>query len=76
MKSLASSLVALVVLLTGTPGQAQQLTPQAPDDVGAYTSLTIRADGLPVVNYWDHSNRDLKILPCANTFCTTYFRRR
>ena len=37
MKSFAivSSIAALVVLLTSTPGQAQQVAPQAPADIGA-----------------------------------------
>jgi hypothetical protein len=44
--------------------------------VGYYTALTIGADGLPMVSYFDSTNSDLKVLHCSNTFCTPYFRRR
>ena len=45
-------------------------------NVGQYTSITIGADGLPVIAYYDLTNGDLKVAKCANSFCRPYFRRR
>jgi hypothetical protein len=45
--------------------------------VGYHTSITIGADGLGLINYYDYSNYGLlKVAHCANTFCVPYFRRR
>ena len=38
-------------------------------DVGHYTSITIGADGLPVISYHDQTNLDLKILKCGSQSC-------
>ncbi len=40
------------------------------------TSITIGADGLPVIAYAGGGNYDLKVAHCANAFCTPFFRRR
>ncbi|MBN1976355.1 MAG: hypothetical protein JW918_03040 [Anaerolineae bacterium] len=45
-------------------------------DVGLYTSVTIGADGLPLISYYDQTNYDLKVAHCSDVFCTPYFRRR
>jgi hypothetical protein len=45
--------------------------------VGKYTSVTIGADGLPLITYFDdYPNYDLKVAHCDNPLCTPYFRRR
>jgi hypothetical protein len=44
--------------------------------VGQYTSVTIGADGLPLVSYYDVTNGDLKVFHCASPSCAPYFRRR
>jgi hypothetical protein len=45
-------------------------------DVGVDSSITIGADGLPLVAYRDSTNGDLKVAHCTNTFCVPYLRRR
>jgi hypothetical protein len=45
-------------------------------DVGKYSSVTIGADGLPLISYYDAGNGALKVAHCADTFCVPYFRRR
>ena len=44
--------------------------------VGWYSSITIGADGLPIISYFDDTNDDLKVARCSNAFCAPYFRRR
>jgi hypothetical protein len=38
--------------------------------VGKYTSVTIGADGLGLISYYDATNNDLKVSHCSNTACT------
>ncbi len=40
-------------------------------DVGAYTSVTIGADGLGLISYNDSGNEDLKVAHCSDASCTT-----
>jgi hypothetical protein len=40
------------------------------------TSVTIGSDGLGLISYYDQTNSALKVIHCANAFCTPYFRRR
>jgi hypothetical protein len=40
-------------------------------EVGYYTSVTIGADGLPLVSYWDVTNEDLKVAHCNDLACTS-----
>jgi hypothetical protein len=45
-------------------------TVDAGGDVGEYTSITIGADGFPVISYHDSANRDLMLVHCTNVACT------
>lgn len=38
--------------------------------VGQYNALAIGADDLPVIAYFDATNRDLKVMKCGNAACT------
>jgi hypothetical protein len=40
-------------------------------DVGQYTSVTIGADGLGLISYYDVTNGDFKVAHCADTACTS-----
>jgi hypothetical protein len=39
------------------------------DDVGRQTSVTVGADGLPVISYFDLTNDDLRVAHCGNAAC-------
>ncbi len=39
--------------------------------VGSYTSITIGADGLPVISYFDITNSSLKVAHCDDVACTS-----
>jgi hypothetical protein len=45
------------------------------DEVSQPSSLTIGADGLPLISYSDVPD-GVKVFHCANTLCADYFRRR
>ncbi len=38
--------------------------------VGGHTSITIGSDGLPVISYYDQTNRDLRFAKCGNIACS------
>ncbi|HKQ36060.1 MAG TPA: hypothetical protein VJT11_12205, partial [Nitrospiraceae bacterium] len=38
--------------------------------VGQYSSVTIGADGLALISYYDETNGDLKVAHCSNVACT------
>jgi prepilin-type N-terminal cleavage/methylation domain-containing protein len=40
-------------------------------NVGQYSSIKVPPDGLPVVSYYDSGTRDLKILKCGNSSCSS-----
>ncbi len=39
-------------------------------DTGQHTSITIGADGLPVISYYDVTNQELRVARCANVDCS------
>jgi hypothetical protein len=43
---------------------------------GYWNSVTIGADGLALISYWDGTNYDLKVTHCRSPFWIDYFRRR
>jgi hypothetical protein len=55
---------------------ATSATVDSSGTVGWYTSLTIGADGLPLVSYRDVTGTAVKVAHCPNVFCVGYLRRR
>jgi len=45
-------------------------TVDSSDGVGQGSDIAIGSDGLPVISYWDRTNRDLKVAHCGNAACT------
>ena len=46
------------------------------EDVGYFSSVTVGADGLGLISYYDATNGDLKVAHCSNRFCVPYHRPR
>jgi len=40
-------------------------------DIGYDTSVTVGADGLPIISYLDSTNYDLKVAHCGNVTCSS-----
>src|SRR5207244_4865823 len=45
-------------------------TPDRAGNVGQYSSLTIGADSLALISYYDATNGDLKVAHCSDSACT------
>jgi hypothetical protein len=56
-------------------GDETKTTVDATGQVGYFGSITIGADGLPIVSYYDNTNSDLKVAHCANALCQPFSRR-
>ena len=57
-------------------GNSILVTVDVAGDMGAFASIAIGADGLPVIAYYDATGDNLKVAKCANTYCSPYFWRR
>ena len=55
--------------IMGRPGFSRTTVDSA-GEVGLHTSVTVGADGLPVISHYDWTNGDLKVAHCANAACT------
>ncbi len=59
------------VLCEPVPGVPTITTVDDPDNsVGAYNSIAVGADGLPVISYWDLTAGALKVAKCGNAACS------
>jgi hypothetical protein len=56
--------------LASCSGSRTTTTVDSAGDVGAYSSLTVGLDGLPVISYYDFGNGNLKVVKCGNPSCT------
>ncbi len=45
-------------------------------EVGWFTSITMGADGLPVIAYHDMTNANLKVVKCSSATCMPFVRSR
>ena len=45
-------------------------------NVGRHTSITLGADGLPVISYYNVTNKTLKVAKCINVACVPFVQRR
>lgn len=60
----------LVLYEPARAGSIKTILDNAPGTTGKYTSITIGADGLPLISYQDESNDRLKVAHCSNINCT------
>ncbi len=51
------------------PGPGAAATVDSAGWVGLHSSITIGADGLGLISYYDTTNKDLKVLHCGNAGC-------
>ena len=55
----------------GAEGRRLLATLDSGGTVGQHTSITIGADGLGLISYYDATNKDLKVAHCANVACSS-----
>ena len=69
--ALSGTALAQYGLSSALPNRTNTLsTVDSGGDVGYHTSITLGADGLPVISYYDLSNGDLRVAKCTNANCT------
>ncbi len=61
----------LLILLNAARSAGAAATVDSAGDVGRYTSITISADGLGLISYYDNTNGDLKVMHCGNAACSS-----
>ena len=57
-------------------GASTITTVDSAGNVGLFSSITLGADGLPVISYYDSTNSDLKVAKCTSATCVPFVRRR
>lgn len=69
--ALSSSALTQYGIISGLPGRANTVsTVDSTGDVGLYSSITLGADNLPIIAYYDNTNGDLKVAKCVNAACS------
>eukprot|EP01116_Phalansterium_solitarium_P011260 TRINITY_DN26891_c0_g1_i1.p1 TRINITY_DN26891_c0_g1~~TRINITY_DN26891_c0_g1_i1.p1 ORF type:complete len:1296 (+),score=268.69 TRINITY_DN26891_c0_g1_i1:89-3976(+) len=69
--SLASTSLATPVSITGAEIFDITVNSGVPADVGSYPSVTfVPADGLAMIAFYDATNKDLRMVKCANADCS------
>ena len=63
-------------VIAACTGASTRTTVDSAGNVGLYTSITLGADGRPVISYFDNTNFHLKVAKCTSATCVPFVRRR